>query len=125
LGQTEVDVLVSSRDLAVEAARAAYDKKAVDVRILDMRDTLGITDYFVICSGANERQVRRIQEHIEEKMKEKGVYPARREGVRFARWILLDFMDFVVHIFREEERLYYDLEHLWQDVERVDWQESA
>ncbi len=117
--------MLSSKELAVEAAKAASDKKARDVRILDMRDTLGITDYFVICSGANERQVRRIQEHVEGKMREKGAYPARREGVRYARWILLDFMDFVVHIFREEERSYYDLEHLWQDVEKVDWQESA
>ena len=113
--------MLTSEQLAIEVARAADDKKAVDIRIMDMRESLGITDYFVICSGNTERQVRRIQDSIEESLREKGSKTVRREGERFARWILLDYMDFVVHIFHEEERSYYDLEHLWQDVPLVEW----
>jgi ribosome-associated protein len=113
--------LLTSEQLAVEVARAADDKKAMDIRIMDMRKSLGITDYFVVCGGKSERQVRRIQDSIEEKLRKKGSRPVRREGERFARWVLLDYMDFVVHIFREEERSYYDLEHLWQDVPLVEW----
>jgi ribosome-associated protein len=112
---------LTSEQLAVEAARGADDKKAVHIRIMDMRESLGITDYFVVCSGNTERQVRRIQDSIEEKLREKGYRPVRREGESFACWILLDYVDFVVHIFREEERSYYDLEHLWQDVPLLEW----
>jgi len=113
--------LLTSEQLAVEVARAADDKKAIDIRIMDMRESLGITDYFVICGGNTERQVRRIKDSIEEKLRKQGSRPVRREGERFARWVLLDYLDFVVHIFREEERSYYDLEHLWQDVPLVEW----
>jgi len=113
--------LLTSEQLAVEVARAADDKKAIDIRIMDMRESLGITDYFVICGGNTERQVRRIKDSIEEKLRKQGSRPVRREGERFARWVLLDYLDFVVHIFREEERSYYDLEHLWQDVPIVEW----
>ena len=113
--------MLTPEQLAVEAARAADDKKALDIRIMDMRESLGITDYFVVCSGKTERQVRRIQDSIEKMLRERGSKPVRREGERFARWILLDYLDFVVHIFREEERSYYDLEHLWKDVPLVEW----
>jgi ribosome-associated protein len=113
--------LLTPEQLAVEVARAADDKKGIDIRIMDMRESLGITDYFVICGGKTERQVRRIKDSIEEKLREKGSRPVRRDGERFARWILLDYVDFVVHIFREEERSYYDLEHLWQDVPLLEW----
>jgi ribosome-associated protein len=113
--------LLTPEQFAVEAAKAADEKKAIDVRIMDMRESLGITDYFVICGGKTERQVRRIQDSIEERLREKGSRPVRREGEKFARWILLDCVDFVVHIFREEERSYYDLEHLWKDVPTVEW----
>lgn len=89
-----------------------------------MSGVLGITDYFVIASGGSERHVRRIQEAIEERLREHGVKPARREGEKYGRWILLDYLDFVVHIFREEERSYYDLERLWRDVPPVEWREE-
>ena len=107
------------------AARAADDKKAEDVRIMDMRDTLGITDYFVIASGRNERQVRRIQEAIEEKLRDEGEKPVRREGQRFGRWVLLDYVDVVAHVFLSEDRAFYDLERLWGNVPRVEWREGA
>jgi ribosome-associated protein len=111
--------------LAIEAARAADEKKAEDVRIMDMRGALGITDYFVIAGGRNERQVKRMQEAVEEKLRQLGVKPARREGLRFGRWVLLDYLDFVVHIFLDEERSFYDLERLWKDVPSIEWRETA
>jgi ribosome-associated protein len=115
---------MTAEQMAIEAARAADDKKASDVRIMDMRDTLGITDYFVLASGRNDRQVKRIRDAIEEKLREHGVKPARREGERFGRWILLDYIDFVVHIFLEEERDFYSLERLWGNVPLVEWREE-
>jgi ribosome-associated protein len=117
--------LVTPEALTIEAARAADDKKAEDVCILDMRGALGITDYFVLASGRNERQVRRIKDSIEEKLTKLGVKPARREGERYGRWILLDYLDFVVHVFLEEDRSFYNLERLWQDVPLIEWRERA
>lgn len=113
--------MLTSEQKAIEAARAADDRKAVDIRIMDMRTTLCITDYFVICSGNSERQVRRIEDAIEERLRDKGFKPARREGLKSGRWILLDYLDFVVHVFMQEDRLFYNLEHLWQDVPFVEW----
>lgn len=111
--------------LAIEAARAAEDQKARDVRILDMRNTLGITDFFVLSSGTSDRQVRRIQEGVEERLKEEGARPVRREGERYAGWIVLDYIDFVVHIFLDEVRSFYDLEHLWKNAPLVSWEEGV
>lgn len=116
---------MTSRELAIRAARAADDKKATDVRIMDMRDTLGITDYFVIAGGKTDRQVRRIHDAVEERLLKEGVKPARREGLRFGRWILLDYLDIVVHVFLDEDRAFYDLERLWQDVPVVEWREPG
>lgn len=110
--------------MAIEAARAADDKKAIDVRIMDMRDTLGITDYFVIASGGSDRQVKRIRDAVEERLREHGVKPVRREGERFGRWILLDYIDVVVHVFLDEDREFYNLERLWGNVSSVEWQEG-
>ena len=119
------DQLLTAEQLAIAAARAADDKKATDVRIMDMRDTLGLTDYFVIASGRNERQVKRLQDAVEEELRESGVKPVRREGVRFGRWILLDYIDVVVHIFLDEDREFYNLERLWGNVPIVEWDEHA
>jgi len=116
---------LTARELVIEAARAADDKKAYDVCVMDMREVLGITDYFVIASGKNDRQVKRIYEAIEERLAKKGVKPARREGLRFGRWILLDYIDFVVHVFLEEDRHFYDLERLWKDVPFIEWRKSV
>jgi ribosome-associated protein len=86
------------------------------VRVLDVSEPLVISDYFVICSGSNERQVRAIAEEVERVCRMEGVRPLRREGEREARWILLDFVDFVVHVFLQSEREFYDLERLWRDA---------
>ena len=117
--------MLTAEQTAILAAQAADDKKAENVRIMDMRDTLGITDYFVIASGRNERQVRRIQEAIEERLREEGNKPARREGQRFGRWILLDYVDVVAHGFLTEDRAFYDLERLWGNVPIVEWRTRA
>jgi ribosome-associated protein len=113
-----------SRETALEAAQAASDKKAHDILVLNMRDVLAITDYFVICSGNTDRQVKSIQEAVEERLKAKGSKPARREGVQHRRWVLLDYIDVVVHIFRQEEREYYEIERLWKDAPGVEWDEK-
>ncbi|MBA3350606.1 MAG: ribosome silencing factor [Actinobacteria bacterium] len=102
------------------AAGAAASKKAERVLVLDVSEQLGITDYFLICSGSTERQVRAIAEAVERALAVgDGVKPYRREGEREARWVLLDYVDFVVHVFRQEERDYYSLERLWSDAPQV------
>jgi len=114
-----------SRSVAVAAARAAAAKQAADVTILDVRGLIVITDYFVICSGSTERQVRTIVEEVEKALRGDDRRPVRREGETEARWVLLDYVDVVVHAFVEEEREYYDLERLWRDAPRVDWDEQG
>jgi ribosome-associated protein len=106
----------------LSAAAAAADKKAERIAILDISKQLVITDFFLICSGNNERQVHTIAEAVEKRLLEEyGTKPYRREGQRDARWVLLDYVDFVVHVFHTEERDYYDLERLWSDADVVAW----
>ena len=114
----------TSRDLALAAARAASEKQAERIVILDVRDLIVITDYFVIASGSSDRQVKTVSQEIEESLRVLDTKPVRREGETDARWLLLDFIDVVVHIFAAEERDFYDLERLWMDAPRVDWQEE-
>ena len=112
-------------DEALGAASAASSKKAEQISILDVSRQLVITDFFVICSGNTERHVRTIAEEIEKKLREDfGAKPYRREGEREARWVLLDYVDFVVHVFHREEREYYDLERLWADAGVVPFDDS-
>jgi len=102
--------------LVAVAARAASDKLADDIVAFDVSDQLVITDAFVICSAANDRQVVAIVDAIEERARiELGQKPVRREGDRDARWVLLDFVDVVVHVQHVEERVYYSLERIWKD----------
>ena len=114
--------LPSSRDVAIAAARAASDKQATDIVVLDVHATIVITDLFVICSAGSQRQVRTVIEAIEEAVRRLGEKPVRREGEQDAGWWLLDYIDVVVHVFGEEERAYYDLERLWRDAPRIDWE---
>ena len=110
-----------SRTVALAAARAAAAKQAENVSILDVHGLIVITDYFVICSGSTERQVKTIVEEVETALRDLGRRPVRREGETEARWFLLDYVDVVVHVFADEEREYYDLERLWLDAPRVTW----
>ena len=112
---------VSSRDLAIAAARAAADKQGERVVVLDVRELIVITDYFVIASGGSERQVRTIVEEVEKALRDLGMKPVRREGEDDRRWVLLDFFDIVVHVFDPDSRQYYALEDLWADAPRVPW----
>ena len=106
-------------ELARIAAEAAADKLAADIIAYDVSEQLVITDVFLLCSAANDRQVQAIVDSIEEKMRQAGVRPVRREGERERRWVLLDYLDIVVHIQHAEERVYYALERLWKDCPRV------
>ena len=112
-----------SREMAIAAARAAADKQATDIVILDVHELIVITDHFVICSASTTRQVKTVIEEIEHAVRELGEKPIRREGEQDGGWWLLDFFDIVVHVFGDEERAYYDLERLWRDAPRVEWQE--
>ena len=94
--------------------------------VLDVGDIIGITEAFVITSGNNVRQVRTIAEEVERKLKEQGTSgPTQVEGLSDASWVLLDYGDFVVHVFMRETRSYYDLERLWSDAPRIAWEEQA
>lgn len=115
----DVTATEKSRELALVAAAAAADKKAHDVIVLDVSDQLVITDCFVIASAPNERQVGAIVDNVEEKMREAGTKPVRREGAREGRWVLLDFVDVVVHVQHADERSFYGLERLWKDCPRI------
>ncbi len=117
-------VLEESREAALTAARAASAKQAEDVVVIDVSQIIVITDYFVICSGTSDRQVKTIAEEVEKALKGDDRRPVRREGETEARWILLDYVDFVVHVFAQPERDYYELERLWLDAPRVNWEES-
>jgi ribosome-associated protein len=105
--------------LVHEAAAAASDKLAVDVVAFDVSEQLAVADAFVLCSAPNDRQVRAIVEAIEERLSADGVKPAHREGERENRWVLLDYLDVVIHVQHEEERAYYSLERLWADCPTI------
>jgi ribosome-associated protein len=102
------------------AVSAAEDKKAEDLLVLDLRKAAGFTDYFVICSGTNARQIRAIADSIIESLAALGTKPAHLEGYDRSEWILIDYFDFIVHIFTPETRLFYGLERLWGSAERVE-----
>jgi ribosome-associated protein len=106
-------------ELAEIAAGAAAEKLATDIIAYDVSEQLVITDVFLLCSAANDRQVRAIVDEIEEKLRQAGVRPVRREGERERRWILLDYLDIVIHIQHAEERAFYALERLWKDCPLV------
>lgn len=111
------DAELDERVLA--ALHAAGEKKAIDPVVLDLREIASFTDYFVIVSGANERQVQAISDEIYESLKKAGSTAARVEGYKTAEWILLDYGDFVVHVFEQKAREFYDLERLWRESKRV------
>ena len=102
------------------AIRAAEDKKAVDVVVLDLRNAAGFTDYFLICSGSNPRQIRAIADAVMHTLAVEGGAPPHLEGYDRSEWVLLDYFDFIVHIFSEKAREFYDLERLWRAGKRRD-----
>jgi ribosome-associated protein len=117
--------VTESVDFACLAARAASAKQGEEVLVLDVRELITITDYFVIASGASDRQVKTISEEVVRALRGEGTKPVRTEGEAGSRWILLDFVDFVVHVFHQDERGHYRLERLWIDAPRVEWEDGA
>ena len=102
------------------AVRACQDKKATDISILQLdAQASGFTDYFVLCSGANPRQVQAIADDVDQKLSADGVNPKHIEGYTQADWVLMDYVDFVVHVFSESARKFYDLERLWKSATRL------
>jgi ribosome-associated protein len=102
------------------AIAAAEDKKAMDLVVLDLRKAAGFTDFFLIASGGNPRQIRAIADSVVEALAAEGVKPAHVEGYDRSEWVLLDYFDFIVHIFATETRLFYGLERLWGNADRVE-----
>ncbi len=107
-------------ELLCNAAQAAASKKAIDVVGLDLSGLDGVADYFLICSGSSEPQVKAIAEAVEDQLRISGAKPWHVEGMEYRRWVLLDYVDVVVHVFHEKTREYYLLERLWGDARRVD-----
>lgn len=103
-----------------KVVKAALDKKASDVVVLDLRHTPAFTDFFVLCSGQSQRQVKAIADGVEEALRAAKVRPAHVEGYERAEWILMDYFTFIVHVFTPQTRLFYSLERLWGDAERID-----
>ena len=107
-------------DRILTAIHAAAEKKAIDIVVLDLREIATFTDYFVIASGTNERQVQAISDGVVDTLKKAGTPAARVEGYKSAEWILLDYGDFVFHVFDDKARKFYDLERLWRESKRVE-----
>jgi ribosome-associated protein len=104
-----------------EAITACQEKKAEEITILELeKDSGAFTDYFVVCSGSNPRQIQAISDEVEERLENHGMRATHIEGYKQAEWVLLDYVDFVVHIFSEQARRYYDLERLWKSARRLE-----
>lgn len=121
--QTTIDrmKITDTQRQVSEAIAACQEKKAEQITILELEKGSGaFTDYFVVCSGTNPRQIQAIADEVELRLKRTGLYPAHVEGYRQAEWVLLDYVDFVVHVFAEHARRYYELERLWKSAKRLE-----
>ena len=107
-----------------KAVAAVLDKKASDVVVLDLRNTSAFTDFFILCSGNNQRQVKAIADAVQDALREAKVRPAHVEGYDRAEWILMDFFSFIVHVFTPQTRAFYGLERLWGDAEKIEVSEE-
>lgn len=114
-----------AKELSLAAAEAAADKLADDIIAFDVSDQLVITDVFVVCSAPNDRQVRAIVDAVEERLRGLEAKPVRREGEREGRWVLIDYIDIVVHVQHAEDRVHYALERLWKDCPTIPLPESV
>jgi len=118
-GQISADCTNALDERICAALRAASDKKALDLVVLDLRQIASFTDFFVITSGTNVRQVKAIADEVVEQLKRQGTRAARVEGYSTAEWVLVDYGDFILHVFEDKARKFYDLERLWRDAVRV------
>ena len=111
---------VRAGEMAKTAIAAMEDKKAEDIRVLDIADVSVLADYFIIASGKNRNQIQAMKENVEEQMEKRGFFVKHVEGYDTAHWILMDYGDVILHIFDEESRMFYDLERIWRDGRPVD-----
>lgn len=112
-------VLKDSKEMAKLAVKALEEKKAGDIRVIDISDVSVLADYFIIASGSNRNQVQAMADNAEEALFKAGFEPKQVEGYQTANWILMDYQDIIIHIFDEENRLFYDLERIWRDGKEV------
>ena len=117
-------ISLEPKELAFQCVNAALDRKAEDLVILSVKAVSSFADYFVICSGNSDRQIQSLADHVEQKLKEAGVFPLGIEGERSVSWILMDYGDVIVHIFYKPVREFYDIEGLWSDAPRMAIEES-
>lgn len=115
---------MTSLELATKAALILDNKKADKINVIKIEDISTIADYFVMVSGTSSTHVRSLADELEEKLREEGVSPTRVEGYRSNSWVLLDYSSVVVHVFTGEAREFYDLDRLWADGSKIDWQEN-
>ena len=115
---------MNSLELAKKAALILDDKKADKINVIKIEDISSIADYFVVVSGTSSTHVRALSDELEEKLKEEGIVPTRVEGYRSNSWVLLDYSSVVVHVFTGEAREFYDLDRLWADGSKIDWQDN-
>ncbi len=106
---------MNSNEMTKIAIAALDDKKAKDIKVIDISNVSVMADYFIIASGTNRNQVQAMANSVEEKLHEQGIHPRQVEGYQAANWILMDFNDIIVHVFNEEDRLFYNLEKIWMD----------
>lgn len=111
---------MQSKDMARIAISGLEDKKAQDIKIIDISEVSVMADYFIIASGSNRNQVQALADNVEEKLHKENINPRQIEGYQTANWILMDFNDIIVHIFNEEDRLFYNLEKIWMDGKIID-----
>lgn len=121
--RTQSQPALETESAVMIAARAATDKKATDLVVLDLREIASFTEYFLICTGASTRQVQAISNSVEEALLKNVKRPLHIEGYSSAEWILLDYGDLIVHVFSQTSRRFYDLERLWRDAPRVEVKE--
>ncbi len=114
---------MDSKILAKTAHDALEDKKGIDITVIDITGISVLADYFIIAGGSNENQVKALADNVEEAFAKMSVYPNHIEGYDNANWILMDFHDVIVHIFNQEDRLFYDLERIWRDGKIIDMKE--
>ena len=111
---------MNAKEIAKAAFMALDEKKAVDIKIIDISKISVIADYFIIAGGSNERQVKALADNVDEKLGKAGIFPKSTEGYQNAKWILMDYGDVIIHVFNQEERLFYDLERIWVDGQSVE-----
>ena len=114
--------MLESKEKAIRIAKILDDKKAEDLKVLEIKELTTMCDYFIICTGGSSLHVKALCDNVEEKMKEEGTSPIHNEGVNTAAWLLMDYGDVVVHIFDRESASFYNLERLWADAPKLDIQ---